>query len=79
MKTLTMRQTEILLFIESFKSDKGFSPSIRDISKEFNDISTSAVFNHLESIERKGFISRDRKTARSITIEKPFLIIKRTR
>lgn len=73
MKTLTKRQTEILLFVELFKADKGFSPSMRDISRTFNDISTSAVFNHLSALERKGFISRDRNTARSITINKSLL------
>lgn len=73
MIALTKRQREIVSIIESFHSRKGFSPSMREIAEELGSISVSAVFNHLAALERKAFISRDRKTARSIKINNPSL------
>ena len=36
MKELTRRQAEVLTFIEAFIDEKGFPPSVRDVTSHFN-------------------------------------------
>ncbi|HBY57539.1 MAG TPA: repressor LexA [Candidatus Atribacteria bacterium] len=65
---LTQRQSEILNFIISSKEKFGYPPSITEIQKKFSFKSPNAVQDHLEALERKGFISRRSHKARSIEI-----------
>lgn len=66
--TPTPKQEEILRCIESYIKDKGYPPSIRDICKEVNLSSSSTVFTHLASLEKKGYIQRDDSTTRGIRL-----------
>lgn len=68
MKKITDRQKEVLTIIKGYQKERGFAPSIRDISTKMNDISVSAVHRHLDALERKGQIRRDKRIARSITV-----------
>ncbi len=67
----TAKQEEILDCIESYIRDRGYPPSIRDICREVGLSSSSTVFNHLASLERKGFISRESGAMRSIRLTGP--------
>ena len=65
---LTKRQGEILKFIILNKEKFGYPPSIPEIQEEFSFKSPNAVQDHLEALERKGYISRRAHKSRSIEI-----------
>lgn len=68
MKTLTTRQYDILCYIKGFIDGNGYSPSVRDVSVAFGDISTNAVKGHLDALEKKNYIERQPRLARSIIL-----------
>ncbi|MHB8054340.1 MAG: transcriptional repressor LexA [Candidatus Aminicenantales bacterium] len=57
---LTPRQKDILKAIESFILEHGYGPTIRWIGDRFRIPSPSAVFKHVASLERKGYLRRER-------------------
>lgn len=73
-KPLTMRQQQVLEFIESFMMAKRYSPSMREIGEALGMNSPSTVFSHLDALERKGAISRPngaRRVPRAIVLIRP--------
>jgi repressor LexA len=68
MKTLTIRQEEVLGYIQLHMRDYGTWPSFREIEDHFGFRSTNAVMGHLRALERKGFISRIPGQARTFKI-----------
>jgi repressor LexA len=66
--TLTRRQREILEFINRKIETRGFPPTIRDIGSAFEIKSPNGVMCHLKALEKKGFISRQGKSARAIQL-----------
>ncbi len=64
---LTKRQRAILEFIIRCIRDKGCPPTIAEIGEEFGIASTNGVNDHLNALERKGFIERAAK-ARGIHV-----------
>ena len=71
MKDLTLRQQEILTFIEHYEWRNGYWPSIREIQEKFNFKSTNAVMGHLRALERKEVIERIPGQARTFRINRP--------
>ncbi|MFQ6108733.1 MAG: transcriptional repressor LexA [Candidatus Aminicenantales bacterium] len=63
-KRLTRRQRKVLKAIEDFILDHGYSPTIRQLAKLLNIASPSAVFKHILSLERKGYLERLRGEVR---------------
>lgn len=57
-KKLTERQKKVLNTIESFLLEHGYSPTIRQLGKLLGIIHPSAVFKHILSLERKGYLRR---------------------
>lgn len=68
MTSLTRRQREILDFINRKIETRGFPPTIRDIGNAFEIKSPNGVMCHLKALEKKGFISRQGKSARAIQL-----------
>ncbi len=68
MKDLTLRQQEILGFIQISLRENGYWPSIREIQQHFDFKSTNAVMGHLRALEKKGYISRIPGQARTFRI-----------
>jgi repressor LexA len=68
MDNLTLRQQEILGFLQIFSQEKGFWPSIREIRDHFRFNSTNAVVGHLRALENKGYITRIAGQARTYRI-----------
>lgn len=66
-KELTQRQREIYEFIKEFVNKNGYPPTIREISEYFGFSSPSGALAHVEAIEKKGYIKRD-KASRGIKI-----------
>jgi len=68
MEDLTVRQQEILTFIEHYEWRNGYWPSIREIQEKFNFKSTNAVMGHLKALEKKEAITRIPGQARTFRI-----------
>ncbi len=67
MKKITKRQKIVLKNIYYYIYSKGYPPTIREIAKEMNFSSPKAVTDHLNSLEKKGYLKR-RTGARSIKL-----------
>ena len=65
---LSKKQMDVLKFIKSEISKKGYPPSVREICDAVKLKSTSTVHGHLERLEKKGFIRRDPTKPRAIEI-----------
>jgi len=57
-RKLTERQRKVLKTIENFVLEHGYSPTIRQLGKLLNIPSPSAVFKHILSLEKKGYLER---------------------
>jgi len=58
-KELTQRQRKVLRAIEAFVLERGFSPTIRELGRRLGIVNPSAVFKHVLSLERKGYLRRE--------------------
>ena len=58
-RTLTRRQKEILDKIQDFILDHGYAPTVREIGQMTGLTNPSAVFKHLLSLEKKGYLRRE--------------------
>ena len=67
---LTVRQQEVLGYIERRLNFEGIPPSIQEIQKEFGFKSPNAVQTHLLALIKKGFVQRPRRQARSLRLVK---------
>lgn len=66
-KKLTQRQEQILKFIIEYIRDNEIPPTIRDIADNFN-FTVKGAYDHLLALEKKGWIGRQDKHSRGITI-----------
>jgi len=67
-KDLTVRQKQILNYIQNYFRAKGYPPSVREICAATNLKSTATVHGYLVQLERKGYIKRDPQKPRAIEI-----------
>ena len=63
---LTKIQIKILDFIINQKVEIGIPPTLAEIAENFGYKNRSTVQQHLQAIEKKGYIKRNSKKARSI-------------
>jgi len=68
MREQSPKQTRILDFIRSFIDDHDYPPSIRQIQEACDISSTSVVDYNLRSLEKSGYIRRDRDVSRGIEL-----------
>ena len=68
MEALTARQKAILNFIRTEIEVRKRPPSMREIAKRFKLASTNGVAQHLQALERKGYLKRDRYLSRGIEL-----------
>ncbi|MGF2167602.1 transcriptional repressor LexA [Enterococcus casseliflavus] len=62
------RQIEILKFIHTRVTEKGYPPTVREIGEAVQLSSTSTVHGHLSRLEKKGMILRDPTKPRAIEL-----------
>ncbi|MFA6978209.1 MAG: transcriptional repressor LexA [Ignavibacteriaceae bacterium] len=67
-KELTDRQQEILSFIEQFRDENGYPPTLRQIGKQFGISSTFGVKRHMDALVKKGHILVESNASRGITV-----------
>lgn len=65
---LTERQQQILACICEFQRNYKQPPTVREIGDEVGLSSTCTVYRHLETLEKRGLIRRNRGKSRSIEI-----------
>jgi repressor LexA len=63
---LTSRQKEILEYLGSHTRDFGYPPTVREICRATGLKSPRSVSQHLQALERKGYIHRGRDKSRAI-------------
>ena len=66
--TLSIKQKEILKFIQNELISKGYPPSVREICEAVGLRSTSTVHAHLVRLEKLGYIKRDPTKPRAIEL-----------
>jgi len=66
---LTKKQKQILDYIKKFIKEKGYSPSIPEVGKNFK-LANSTVHEHIENLKEKGYLSKNDYQARTIEIAK---------
>ncbi len=59
-KKLTEKQEKVLEAIENFILAHGYSPTIRQLGELLDIANPSAVFKHILSLEKKGYLKRDK-------------------
>lgn len=67
-KRTASRQLEVLKFIHSRVTSKGYPPTVREIGEAVQLSSTSTVHGHLSRLEKKGLILRDPTKPRAIEL-----------
>ena len=65
---LTEEQIKVFNFISEYINDKGESPTIAEIQREFGYTSSRSVTQYLESLTRKDLIRRERYKSRGIKL-----------
>ena len=65
---LTTKQQRIYEFLTDFSRRNGYAPSVREICEGLGLNSTSTVFGHLETLEKKGYMRRGTGKNRAIEI-----------
>ncbi len=68
MAHLTPKQKSVLDYLRAFTEDHAYAPSYREIAEHLGLKSVATVAEHVETLERKGFLSKDRLEARSIQV-----------
>jgi len=65
-KPPTKKQREVYDYIVSFRAEKGFSPTFREISSSFGFLAPVGVMCHLHALRKKGWITWEEQRSRTI-------------
>ncbi|MBU0625481.1 transcriptional repressor LexA [Patescibacteria group bacterium] len=67
---LTKKQHQLLKFITEYLHDNGYAPSYREIGEAFGLSSTATVHEHIKNLERKGYLSNNNGTGRTLEVDR---------
>lgn len=56
-RPLTARQEKVLVWIEAYIAEYGYSPTLRELCKAFRFRSTQGAVCHLFAMRRKGYVT----------------------
>ncbi|GJQ63455.1 MAG: LexA repressor [Melioribacteraceae bacterium] len=75
-KELTATQQKILEFIINYRADHGMPPTLAEIAGNFGYKNRATVQQHLQALEKKGYIKRNSRVARGIelTVEDKYFV-----
>lgn len=68
---LTRYQRRLYDYVATFIDRMGYAPSFEEIAAKLQYKSLATVHEHLSNLERKGWITREYNTCRSITLVEP--------
>lgn len=71
MEKLTKRQEDILTVIKKFVAEHGFTPTVREIGSLLNLSSPATSHFHLNKLEEKGYIKKNKSKNRAIELLVP--------
>ena len=66
----TEKQLRILEFIKQFRDERGISPTLEEIAENFG-VTKITIYEHINQLERKGALKREKFRARSIELLVP--------
>ena len=64
----TPRQVEIIRAIRRSRKECGYAPSVRELCSELGGVDVKTMAEHLDRLEEKGAISRERGARRSLRV-----------
>jgi len=64
----TKKQFELLEFVENFVKEHGYGPSYREIMNGCNYTSVATVAVHVNNLIKKGLLSKNGRSARSLEV-----------
>ena len=68
MNNLTVKQKRILEIIKKFIDEKGYSPTVREITELANLNSPATIQTYLKILKEKGYIIYEKEKSRTIRI-----------
>ena len=71
MEKLTVKQEKVLNELKKFMAEKGYPPTVRELCKATNLSSTATVHVHLDHLQRKGYIKKDKVKNRTMELLVP--------
>lgn len=71
MEKITAKQNRVLEALKKFLAKKGYPPTVRELCEATNLSSTATVQVHLDHLEEKGYIKRDKIKNRTIELLVP--------
>ncbi|MEZ4823940.1 MAG: MarR family transcriptional regulator [Ignavibacteria bacterium] len=69
MDKLTVKQQKILNFIEKYRIDQTFPPTLKEIADKFG-ITIGTVQDHIYALQKKGYLERKKDIARGFKVIK---------
>lgn len=66
---LTPKRLRVLTFIRDYTNEHGYAPTMQELADEFG-VSKVTVFEHIDALEREGYLTRSRHKARSLRLSK---------
>ncbi len=66
----TEKQLRIMQFIQQFRKERGISPTLEEIADNFG-VTKITIYEHINQLERKGALRREKFRARSIELLVP--------
>jgi repressor LexA len=67
-RELTETQQSVLTFLEKRQEQGELPPTVREICDHFGYGSTRSAADHLNALQKKGFLTRDKKSARGLRL-----------
>jgi len=67
-QALTARQFQVLRAIEWFIRENGIPPVSREVGLMLGGLTSAAAMAHINALEKKGYLTRERRTSRSIRV-----------
>lgn len=65
----TKIQKQILDFIKSYSQENGYAPTLKEIGEELGGRSTTTIYQHVEALQAKGYLSKKGNSPRSLIAE----------
>jgi DNA (cytosine-5)-methyltransferase 1 len=75
MITLTKKQKQVFSFVKEYIFGNGISPTIEEIRKGLKLKAISTVHGHINTLIEKGYLSKSKRLARSLKVEKEVKVI----
>ncbi len=68
---LPKKKQQILAFLKAYIDEHGYAPTLTDIARRFKVRSLATVHEHLEFLEKAGFLRRNREGVRELSVVEP--------